>query len=230
MDAVSQWANQTLACSAAGCALGAIQGFVGRGGGLPTPVLVTAYGVNALALGGIFFALRGGVLSAAPRPLQPAELRWVSGGAGAAVGLGAWSLAGGGLRRAPAGAALLGALGLAGQLAYEAVDAARGSPSGAGAGAGAGGGGGGGGSGAAPAPASPAPARANVAWLPVSLSPTASDAARLLKERRRLVELDQVLGLAPPAVHPKAVELAAREEAALKAMAARSSSPAAQQA
>jgi hypothetical protein len=230
---LSLWANQTLACSAAGCAAGAIQGFLGRGGGLPTPVLVTAYGVNALALGGIFFALRGAAVAALPGGAAASgDRRWASAGAGALTGLGAWGVAGGGLRRAPAGGALLGALALAGQVAFDALEAARQGEGAVAAGSGRVAGaqqqqqqqqpaaaGASGSAGGAPQPPAPEAAQwAPLPWLPLNMSPAGADAARLAKEQRRLVEVEQLLGLASPAVHPRALELAARERAALRAL------------
>jgi len=199
------WANQTLGCTTLGIAAGAIQSFLGRGGGVPAPLLCTAYGVNSMALGGIFFALRGLALVglAQQQPPSPTEARLVSGAMGGVTGMLAWGLAGGGLRRAPVGAALLGSLGLVGQVAFDALEGALAQEAG-------------GAAAVAAAGAGRAGQWRNVAWLPVTLSPAASDEARLAKEKRRLVELDQVLGLVSPTVHPKALELAARERAALE--------------
>jgi hypothetical protein len=208
-----------LAVSAVGCALGAIQGFLLPKGGFPASMLATAYGVNALTLGGLYFALRGGALVALSqhqqRPPLPSELLGLSGGVGGLLGAAVWGTVGGGLRRAPMGAALLAGLGVAGQLAYDAIE---GELVASGGGQVLGAGDGSSSSSSSAGPSGAAAPWSNVPWLPVSLSSTASDEARLRKERLRLAELEQVLGITQPVMHPMAVELARREQAALRAI------------
>lgn len=244
------WANSTLACGFLGGGIGVLQGVLGGGvaGGTPglvapTPLLAAAYSVNGMLVGGVYFAFRGAILQAMPTPATPNDVRWASTGAGMLTGFGAWGMFGGGLRRAPLGAAILGGTGLLGQVFIDSVaylgkegggGQLRLGAVGKGPGVSSGGGRDGGESTLSlptkdvqpqhqPSLERPGTGRV-LSWFPVTLSPRDSDEFRLQKERRRLQELNEVLGFAAPAVHPKAIELARREKEALEALGRKSSS------
>ena len=211
------WANATMSCGF----LGGCAGFVHhkllsgllsntRVTNANTATIVVAQTLNSMLIGGLFFALRGAALSALPRPLGTDDARWASLGAGAVTGFGTLGMFSGSARKGCAGALYFGALGYLGQVCTDTFLYSEGHAQ------------------VTPAPLPhnyvllpaerPGVGSSTLSWLPVNMSPRESDEVRLDKERRRLQELDEVLGLATPSVHPKALELAAREKMALKAL------------
>ena len=219
-EEVRWWANATMSCGViGGCAgflhhkflSGLLSNVKVHNASVPTATLVVAHTLNCTLIGGVYFASRATALKFFASPSEN-DIRVVSMGAGAVTGFGVYSVFSGSFRKGLLGAVGFGAAGLLGQLCTEFMwQSARKQSS------------------LSPESSStiifeqtpaerPGLGPTTLSWLPINLSPRESDQVRLNKERRRLQELNEVLGLASPFVHPKAIELLSRERSAIEAI------------